>query len=89
MGKQSAELAVAGELARGDALAFVSVLIAILFSITCVICVAKACATMDLSPPQPPPPPPPPPLARFVNNLAHDWWYRHVCALWEVPCFHE
>ena len=89
MGKQSAELAVAGELARGDALAFVSVVVAILFSITCVICVAKAFANMDPSPPPPLPPPPPPPLARVVSDLARNWWYRQVCALWEVPCFHE
>ena len=83
MGKQSAELAVAGELQRADALGIVSVLIAIVVSIACVIGVATAFTA------PPPPPPAPPPLFVFVSASAREWWYQSVCALWEMSCFHS
>ena len=90
MGKQSAELAVTGELARANALGFVSVMIVIVFSIACVVCVANAFANAALaaSPPPPPPAPPPPLLSYIVSASAREWWYRQVCALWDVPCPH-
>ena len=79
MGTQSAELAVAGELARADALAFWSVVVAILFSISCVICAAKILPIVTVPPP--PPPPTPPPFLSF-EQLGDAWsWYTNVCAL--------
>ena len=80
MGTQSAELALAGELARADAVAFVSVVIAILFSLACVICAANLLPAMIASPP--PPPPAPPPFLSFVT-LGDLWsWYANVCSWW-------
>ncbi len=83
MGKKSAELAVAGELQRADALGIVSVVIAIVVGIACVVCVATAFAnTVLLAPPPPPPPPAPPPfLAFLVSASTREWWYQNVCAL--------
>lgn len=87
MGKQSAKLAVAGELQRADALGLVSVVIAIFIAIACVVCVANAFAnTTLLASPPPPPPPAPLPLLSFVSASAREWWSQSVCALWEIPC---
>lgn len=77
MGKQSAKLAVAGELQRAEALGLVSVLVAIVIAIACVVCVTNAFANTTLMASPPPPPPAPPPLLSYLfNPFAPVWLYE-------------
>lgn len=80
MGAKSAELALAGELARADAVGFVSVMIGVLVSLACVICAANLLPSLIATPP--PPPPPRPPLLSIVT-LGDLWsWYANACSWW-------
>lgn len=84
MGTQNAELALAGELARADATGFVSVVIAILLSLACVICAANLLPSMIASPP-------PPTLAEMLTTsvtLGDLWsWYANMCSWWGANAF--
>ena len=75
MGESSAELAIAGELARGKAIFALSVLFTIAAGVVCVVCVAEMGLTVGFGPvpPPPPPPAPPPPLLKLVLREV-TWW---------------
>lgn len=74
---KSAELAVAGELARCKALFALSTLFAVAGSIACVVCAAKVLLAAGYGPPLPPAPPPPPlyPATTILVEAARlVWW---------------
>lgn len=77
MKKNSAELAVAGELARCKSIFALSTLFAVAGSIACVVCAAKLLLAAGYGPALPPAPPPPPshPTATMVWEAARlVWW---------------
>lgn len=77
MGESSAELAIAGELARGRAVFALSVLLTVVVGLACVVCVAQMGLTAGfgptLPPPPAPPPAPPPSLLKLVLREV-TWW---------------
>ena len=77
MGESSAELAIAGELARGRAIFALSVLFTVVAGVACVVCIAQMGLTAGFgpalpSPPAPPPAPPPPLLTLVLREVT--WW---------------
>ena len=71
MGKDSAQLAVAGEIERAKALCVLSVLFTVVGGVVCVVCFAHMGRVVGLGPPAAPPPLPPP-LKLSLGEMA--WW---------------
>lgn len=76
MGESSAELAIAGELARGRAVFALSVLLTVVVGLACVVCVAQMGLTAGFGPSTPPPAPPPAPPPSLLKLVLREvtWW---------------